>query len=256
MSSVQTSFFSTEPLDERDRLILEAVCRHGKKGQSFNRLVDELKDFISRSTLAVRLQRLRRLKYVEKLRDEKTKQLTWIRGSLPTRMLMWYTGRAKERVKAIEECVARKNEGVLKALEVGTLPADMIDDLRRFVQDVVQRRVSIIFNMIAEIAIVYGEGPASYLFLPTIIEDSRNMTLGFSSLTRKRPDLAMLISLGANAEPPKERVEDVRAFFEKFGEELFERAPMSPESRKAMLAEILETPEKLGKFVSTFQIPK
>jgi len=45
--------------------------------------------------------------------------------------------------------------------------------------------------------------------------------------------------------PPEERVKDVRAFFEEFGEELFERAPIPLESRKAMLTEILKTPKGL-----------
>jgi len=255
MSSVPTGFFPPEPLDLRDRLILEAICRHGKKGQSFNRLVDEMKPFVSRSTLAVRLERLQRLNYVEKLADDKMKQVRWIRGSLPARMLMWHIARAKEQVKAIEECIAKKDENVLKTLERGTLPAEIIDDLRRFVQDI-QRRVSIIFSMVAEIAITYGEAPASYIFLPAIIEDLRNMTLRFSSLIQKRPELTVSIALGAEGKPPEERVKDVRAFFEEFGEELFERAPIPLESRKAMLAEILKNPERLATFISALQTPK
>ena len=256
MSSVPTGFFPPEPLDLRDRLILEAICRHGKKGQSFNRLVDEMKPFVSRSTLAVRLERLQRLNYVEKLADDKMKQVRWIRGCLPTRMLMWHIARAKEQVKAIEECIAKKDESVLKALERGPLPADIIDDLRRFIQDVIQRRVSIVLSMVAEIAITYGEAPASYIFLPAIIEDLRNMTLRFSLLIRKRPELAISLALGAEGKPPEERVKDVRAFFEEFGEELFERVPLPLESRKAMLTEILKNPEKLTTFISALQTPK
>ena len=256
MSSVPRSFFPSEPLDSKDRLILEAICGYGKKGQSFNRLVDEMKPFVSRSTLAVRLERLQRLNYLEKLADDKMKQVRWIRGCLPTRMLMWHIARAKEQVKAIEECIAKKDENILKALEREILPAEIIDDLRRFVQDVIQRRISIVFSMAAEIAITYGDAPASYIFLPAIIEDLRNMTLRLSSLIRKRPELTISLALGAEGKPPEERVKDVRAFFEEFGEELFERAPIPLVSRKAMLTEILKNPEKLAIFISALQAPK
>ena len=256
MSSVPRGFFPPEPLDLRDRLILEAICGHGKKGQSFNRLVDEMKPFVSRSTLAVRLERLQRLNYVEKLADDKMKQVRWIRGSLPTRMLMWHIMRVKEEMKAIEECIAKKDESVLKALEGGILAGEIIDDLRRFVRDVIQTRVSIIFSTVAEIAIVYGEAPASYIFLPAIIEDLKDMTLRLTSLIRKRPELTISIALGVEGKPPEERVKDVRAFFEEFGEELFERAPIPPESRKAMLTEILKNPERLATFISALQTPK
>lgn len=50
------SVFSPEPLDLKDRRILEVICKHGKVGQSFNKLVDEVKPFISRSTFALRVE--------------------------------------------------------------------------------------------------------------------------------------------------------------------------------------------------------
>lgn len=191
---------------------------------------------------------------MEKLTDDKMKQVRWIRGSLPTRMLMWHIARAKGQVKEIEECITKKDESI-QAVEKGTASAEIIDDLRMFVRDI-QKKVSIIFGMITEIAITYGEAPASYIFIPAIIEDLRSMTLRFSSLIRKRPELMISIALGAEGKPPEERIKDVTAFFREFGEELFERSPLSLESRKAVLSEILKEPKRLATFISTLRTPK
>ena len=82
------------------------------------------------------------------------------------------------------------------------------------------------------------------------------MTLRLSSLFQKRLELISSISLGAKGKPPEESIEDVKAFFEAFGDELFEKASISAESRNAILSEILGNPEKLAKFISALQIPK
>ncbi|MEM2935763.1 MAG: hypothetical protein QW231_01135 [Candidatus Bathyarchaeia archaeon] len=77
------------------------------------------------------------------------------------------------------------------------------------------------------------------------------MTLRLSSLIRKQSELATFITFGAEGKPPEERVKDVRAFFEEFGEELFERAP---KARKAMLSEILKNPKDLLHLFQPFKL--
>jgi hypothetical protein len=52
------AMFGKERLDALDRQMLETICTHSREGQSFNKLVEEVKPFASRSTFAFRAKRL------------------------------------------------------------------------------------------------------------------------------------------------------------------------------------------------------
>ena len=59
--------FPDEPLDSRDRLLIQTIYAEGSKGIGFNKLVEKSRTFASRSTVAVRVERLARLGYLERI---------------------------------------------------------------------------------------------------------------------------------------------------------------------------------------------
>jgi len=228
---------------------LEVVCKYGRVGQSFNKLVEEVKPFISRSTFAVRLERLQRLNYIEKLPDEKVKQVKRIRGTLQARMLMWSVARAKEGVAAIVKLISEKEEELSKMPASERLSAEQVEGFRAFLQQILLERTTSVFSSVATIAVTYGEAAAGDVFLPSITEDFRDIVRRLSSLVKKNPDLAKA-TLEVQKKPPDESVREARMFFEEFGDELLERIPKQLEARKTILSEVMRHPEKLGSLVS------
>lgn len=250
LSPPTRGFFSPESLDLKDRQILEVVCKYGRVGQSFNKLVEEVKPFISRSTFAVRLERLQRLNYIEKLPDEKMKQVKRIRGNLQARMLMWNIARAKEGVATIVKLISEKEEELSKAPISERLSAEQVEGFRAFLRQILLERTTNIFSSVATIAVTYGEAAAGDIFLPSITEDFRDIVRRLSSLVRKNPDLAKA-TLEIREKPSDESLREVRMFFEEFGEEILEKIPKSLEARKAIISEVIKDPEKLSLLIST-----
>lgn len=62
--------FPEEPLDSKDRRLIQTLHAEGAAGIGFNRLVDKTKGSVSRSTVAARVKRLERLGYLERKREE------------------------------------------------------------------------------------------------------------------------------------------------------------------------------------------
>ena len=46
--------------------MIQTICKEGAKGIDFNKLIERARTFASRSTVAVRIERLVRLGYLEK----------------------------------------------------------------------------------------------------------------------------------------------------------------------------------------------
>ena len=59
--------FPEEPLDSRDRKLIQTIRGEEGKGIGFNKLVDRTRPFASRGTVAVRIERLVRLGYLERI---------------------------------------------------------------------------------------------------------------------------------------------------------------------------------------------
>ena len=53
--------FPDEPLDSKDRRLIQTIYGEGARGIGFNALVERTREFASRSTVALRVQRLVRL---------------------------------------------------------------------------------------------------------------------------------------------------------------------------------------------------
>jgi len=238
----EKSVFPSEPLDSRDRQILDLVCKHGKEGQSFNKLVEEAKPFASRSTFALRIERLQRLNYVEKLPDKERKQVKRIRGALQARMLMWLVKRIREDAAGIEELIKEKEE------ELAKKPRELSpQDIKAF-KDLLKKtleRIAGVFSSVAAVAVTYGEAAAGDIFLPSVMESFRNVMLRLVSILKRNPELTKAVFV-FKEKPPEEAIREAKAFFDEFGEEILERLPERLQSRKAALEEIVKHPEKLG----------
>jgi len=240
-SAPSKSIFLSEPLDSRDRKILKLVCRYGKDGQSFNKLVEEARPFASRSTLALRIERLQRLNYVEKLPDEKNKQVKRIRGTLQARMLMWQVDRMREKTAEIEKLITEKEEELSKRKELS--PKD-IKSFGNLFRKAGVERITGIFGSVAVVAVTYGEAAAGDIFLPSVIESFRNVVLKLGSIVRNDPRMAKAIV--PKERPAEETVKEAKAFFDEFGTEILERLPERLQSKKAAIEEIIKHPERLG----------
>jgi len=231
----------------KDRRVLEVVCKYGRRGQSFNKLVEEVKPFISRSTFALRIERLQRLGYVEKFPNEKRKQVKRIRGTLQARMLMWMIARAKDDMAKIEKLLSEKEDELSKQLK--ELSPEQVKAFREFTREELER-IMHTFSSVAIAAITYGETAAGDIFVPSVVESFRSVMLKLASVIKKNPELVRA-TFSVREKPPEGKIKEVRMFLDEFGEEILEKIPEPLRSRKTIIEEIMKHPEKLGLLVST-----
>lgn len=229
--------FPPERLDWRDRRILEVVCKYGKQGQSFNKLAEEVKPFASRSTFALRIERLQRLKYLEKFPDVKRKQMKRIRGAFRTRLLMWMIAKAQKQIAEIEDLICEK-EKLLNKPESFT--SEETDDIRVFFQKTLTEKINNTFSSIAYVAAGHGEAAAGDIFLPQVTESFRRIVLRMSSFVMKNPAVAKMV-LAPEGRASDKDTEELRRFFDEFGEEILENAP---KHLRLKVEDLMKQPEK------------
>jgi len=237
-----------ECLDERDRKILEVLYKYGRKGQSFNKLAEEVKPFVSRSTLATRLEKLRRLNYIEKLPGEK-RGMVKIRATFQTRLIMWLVERAKEEADEIVSLILKKKEELSAK---GELKDEDVEEFKRFLHKLIHERVNNLFTFVVYTAIHSGIEVAKDLCLPLLIDSFKKIVSAIESVSREFPVLAKptpSINIGFKTYPPgtklpQEAIQVLKSFFKKFGEDLLERAP---ESVRPSLKKLIEHPEEISK---------
>jgi DNA-binding Lrp family transcriptional regulator len=176
---ISQSAFPEEPLDARDRKLVQAIYGEGSKGIGFNRLVERSRAFASRSTVAVRVERLVRLGYLERSGGsagpgrEKPVRLTFRCFSL-----MLSVGKSKEiAAKIRSELASMRKAKSLRQRE-----------LKRWYQEFGER-YNALFGVVGTMAVFYGTSAAGDLFLPLVIEDYKTLLVEFMGLVRERPEL-------------------------------------------------------------------
>jgi hypothetical protein len=176
--------FPEEPLDTRDRKLIQTICTEGGKGIGFNRLVERAKPFASRSTVAVRMERLMRLGYLERNSGDKGQgKERPIRPTYKCFSLMLSIDKAKEVAARLRAEI----ETMRKAESLGK------EELRRWWVGF-RERYNSLFGLVGTMAIFYGTSAAGDLFLPFVVEDYKMLATGFMQLVRERP--ALLKSVG------------------------------------------------------------
>jgi DNA-binding HxlR family transcriptional regulator len=218
----QKSVFLPEPLDTKDRQILDVICRYGQKGQSFNKLVDEVKPFVSRSTFATRVERLQRLGYIEKSPDPDRKQVK------------------RKRISEKEKEIAEISE---------KLAQEYHEDFRKYIREEFMN-IGQTFSSVAVAAVTYGETAAGDIFLPSLMENLRNVMLKLASIMKNNPELTQA-AFQTEDRQHEEKMKEAEMFFNEFGEELIETIPESMKSQKTIFEKMMKNPELLERLMST-----
>lgn len=177
---ISQSAFPEEPLDSRDRKLIQALCGEGEKGIGFNKLVGMTRGFASRSTVAVRIERLVRLGYLERsARDAGRGKERPVRLTFRCFSFMLTIEKSRE-IAAGLRAELRSMQGA-KDLGEG-------EGLKRWYHEF-RERYSTLFGMVGTMAVFYGTSAAGDLFLPLVVEDYKTLSVEFMSLVREKPEL-------------------------------------------------------------------
>jgi DNA-binding Lrp family transcriptional regulator len=176
---ISRSAFPEEPLDSRDRKLIQTIYGEGAKGIGFNKLVGRTRGFASRSTVAVRMERLVRLGYLERReKSERPGKEKPVRLTFRCFSFMLTVEKSKE--------IAAKLRSELQSMQKGKSPGE--GELRRW-YDEFRERYNTLFGMVGTMAVFYGTSAAGDLFLPLIVEDYKTLSAEFMTLFRERPEL-------------------------------------------------------------------
>ncbi len=139
------SGFPDEPLDSRDRKLVQVIYQGGAKGIGFNELVERARGFASRSTVAVRMHRLVKLGYLERnggrgLRKEKP-----VRVTFKCYTLMMSIDKTKE-------VTAKLHSQMQSMRESGSIGEE---EAKRWWAEF-RERYNTFFGMVGTIAVFYG----------------------------------------------------------------------------------------------------
>jgi DNA-binding Lrp family transcriptional regulator len=171
--------FPEEPLDSRDRKLIQTIYGEGEKGIGFNKLVGRTWGFASRSTVAVRTERLVRLGYLERSAGNsgpgKEKP---VRLSFRCFSFMLTIEKSRE--------IAAKLRSELQSMRSAKGPGE--GGLERW-YDEFRERYNALFGTVGIMAVFYGTSAAGDLFLPLVVEDYKTLSAEFMSLFRERPEL-------------------------------------------------------------------
>ncbi|MGC8558530.1 MAG: hypothetical protein ACP5NC_06020 [Nitrososphaeria archaeon] len=167
--------FAGEPLDEKDRQIMIVLKGSGAKGLGFNALVKKLEPEVSRSTVAVRVEKLLRLGYLEKKQNERAGKLNPIYLSKRTQQIFAIIDKSRELSNDLIQKLDEFDELDLKAFE------NWFNEFRE--------KYNALFGMTAVVAVFYGASAAGDIFLPFLLNDYRNLFNKFTKIIKDKPEV-------------------------------------------------------------------
>jgi DNA-binding Lrp family transcriptional regulator len=176
------SAFPEEPLDQRDRKLIQAMYGEGARGIGFNRLVERSRAFASRSTVAVRTERLTRLGYLETSGGSGRGKEKPVRLTFKCYSFMLSVEKSKDIAAKLRAELGsmRETEGLGE------------EEVKRWHQEF-RERYNALFGMVGTMAMFYGTAAAGDLFLPFVVEDYKDLSATFMDLLRERPALLKLL---------------------------------------------------------------
>lgn len=204
------STFPNEPLDEKDRKIIESAYKHGHEGVGFNKFVQELKPFASRSTIAFRVERLCKLGYLERISKSSPKDVRPVRVSFKCFSVLSVLEQLRKKTAELVQRIKQEN---LRQKEEQLGQTD-VDSFRKWYQEL-REDWNGCFGMVGSIAVFYGESAASDLFLPLMIGSYSELASEFFSLLSSKPNRlelmqeitsVRLVSSGTSLQGIKEQV--------------------------------------------------
>jgi DNA-binding Lrp family transcriptional regulator len=176
----QTPLFANEPLDDKDRQILLALRDAGPQGLGFNSLVEKVQTSVSRSTVAVRIEKLVRLGYVTKKQSERAGKIVPISLSKNSELLFTFISMSKGM-----------NKKLLQELE--ELGADNFNK-EHFEKWYSSFRDSFnsAFGMTTVVAVLFGVSAASNLFIPMLMDDYNVLIAKLNEIIRNKSGASTL----------------------------------------------------------------
>jgi DNA-binding Lrp family transcriptional regulator len=170
--------FPDEPLDSRDRKLIQAIYEKGAKGIGFNKLVDATRSFASRSTVAARMQKLVELGYLERKRGKGLGKEKPMRVTFKCYTLMLSVDKTRETAAKLHSQIRSMREsGGIGEEEAKRLWGEL------------RVRYNSFFGMVGTMAVFYGTSAAGDLFLPLVVEDYKSLLTEFMETVRERPEL-------------------------------------------------------------------
>ncbi len=167
--------FPDESLDEKDRKIMIVLKEAGINGLGFNALVKKLQPEVSRSTVAVRVEKLLRLGYLEKKQN-------WRSGKLKP---IYLSKRTQQIFAIIDKSREMSSDIIQKLDELDELDQEVFENwINEF-----REKFNGLFGMAAMIAVFYGTSAAGDIYLPFLINDYRNLLNKFTKTMRDKPEL-------------------------------------------------------------------
>src|SRR5579875_205788 len=167
--------FPDEPLDDKDRQILVALRNAGPQGLGFNLLVEKVRDSVSRSTVAVRIEKLVRLGYVTKKQGDRAGKSTPISLSRRSESLFAFIDSSKEMSKK----VLRE----LEEFEANNFNKEEFEGWYARFSD----GFNSTFGMAAFIAVLFGRSAAGNLFIPLLMDNYSTLFAKLTETIRKKP---------------------------------------------------------------------
>jgi DNA-binding Lrp family transcriptional regulator len=211
--------FGSEPLDSLDKQLLEIISKHGREGQSFNKLVSEVSGFASRSTFALRVKRLERLNYTESIPDEANKQMRRIRGKPIMLLMMRITSRMKSQCSELEQAINSRTESI-RTRKI--LSEAEIEDQKEFINGA-NEKIKGIYSLIGTYAVNFGVSVAGDLLLPMVLNDFKKLNSALGAFLVSNPRLMRALADEKLAGIPLDQLrEDFRY---SFGTELEKALP-------------------------------
>jgi DNA-binding Lrp family transcriptional regulator len=168
--------FPDEPLDEKDRQILMTLRDAGTEGLGFNALVEKLQPTVSRSTVAVRIEKLLRLGYLDKKHDDRSGRSRPICLSHKTQSMFVFIDKSKELSKYLFQR--------LEDLKISNFDLEGLEDwFNEF-----REKYNAIFGMTAVVAVLYGVSAAGDLFLPLLMDDYKALFTKLAEIIKEKPN--------------------------------------------------------------------
>jgi DNA-binding HxlR family transcriptional regulator len=184
---IGTLAFPDEHLDSKDRGLLIILYECGPKGMGFNRLVKKASPLASRSTVALRVRRLTRLGYVERIPSQKGDRTRPVRISFRCHSLMSAVTKLREKTEELSTDLIRL-DSALKSQKRGGLKAKT--EAFRGWHDAYRAKFNGLFGMAGSVAVMFGTTAAGDLFLPLIVDDYKRLWSQFVGIVRDSIGLA------------------------------------------------------------------
>jgi hypothetical protein len=165
--------------------LIQALYCFKWEGIGFNQLVRASKSFASRSTIALRIERLVRLGYLERLPVTGSGRIKPIRLTFKCYAFMYVIEMVRGKIEELKNSLGANFSEIEKGGKEKNLDA-WYDEMRK--------RWNALFGIVGWMAMFYGPTPSGDLFLPMVVEGFTQLTSEYLRALRIKPVIYEKIS--------------------------------------------------------------